>query len=150
MIQKATGIGNWWLAASSQQRACSCITFHAQFFGKTSNHPGDSASLQPIFGVLQLLAFPKTKITFEMEEISDHRWGSGKYDGVVDGDWGNCVRSQGTYFKGDWGIIVLCTMFFVSSINVSIFHSAWLDTFWTGLVYKHTTVCFLWVYLFGC
>ena len=27
---------------------------------------------------LQLLAFPKTKITFEREEISDHQWYSGK------------------------------------------------------------------------
>ena len=38
-------------------------------------------------------------------------------------------------FEGDWGIVVLCTMFLVSSsINVSIFHSMWLDTFWTNLV----------------
>ena len=29
--------------------------------------------LQPRFGALRLLAFPKTKITFEREEISDHR-----------------------------------------------------------------------------
>ena len=35
------------------------------FFGKTSNHPGDSDPLQPKLGTLQLLAFPKTKITFE-------------------------------------------------------------------------------------
>ena len=41
-------------------------------FGETSNHPGDSASLQRRFGALRLLAFPKTKITFEREEISDH------------------------------------------------------------------------------
>ena len=31
--------------------------------------------------------------------------------------WENCVRSQGTYFEGDFeGIIVLCTMFLVGSI----------------------------------
>ena len=36
-----------------------------QFFGETSNHPGDSAPLQPRFGALQLLTFPKTKIAFE-------------------------------------------------------------------------------------
>ena len=33
-------------------------------FGETSNHPGDSASLQPRFGTL---VFPKIKITFERE-----------------------------------------------------------------------------------
>ena len=83
-------------------------------FGKTSNHPGGLAPLQPRFGALRLLAFPKTKIAFEREEIS------GKYDGAADGDWKNCVRSEGAYFEGDWGIIVLCTMFLVSSsINVS-------------------------------
>ena len=38
------------------------------------------------------------------------------------------------HFEGHWGIIVLCTMFLVSLINVSIFHSTWLDTLWTGLM----------------
>ena len=33
----------------------------AEFFGETSNHPGDFAPLQPIFGALQLLAFPQLK-----------------------------------------------------------------------------------------
>ena len=138
MIQKAAALDNWWLAASSRQRSCSCIMSCAKFFGKTSNHPGDSAPLQLRFSALRLLAFPKTKITFEREEISDPWWDSGEYDGAADGDWENCVRSQGVYFEGDWGIIVLCTMFLVSYIfliNVSIFHIAWLDTFWTDLVY---------------
>ena len=83
-------------------------------FGKTSHHPGDSAPLQPRFGALQLLAFPKTKTTFEREEISDCWWDSGKYKGAADGDWENWVRSQGAYFEGDWGVIVLCTIFLVS------------------------------------
>ena len=55
-------------------------------FGETSNHPGDSVPLQPRFGALQLLAFPKTKISFEKEEISDHQWDSGKYDRAADGN----------------------------------------------------------------
>ena len=57
--------------------------------------------------------FPKLKSPL----ISDHWWDSGKYDGAADGDWENCVRSQGAYFEGDWGIIVLCTMFLVSCIS---------------------------------
>ena len=107
-------------------------------FGETSNHPGDLAPLPTRFGTLHLLGFPKTKITFEREEISDHRWDSGKHSGTDDGDWENCVRSQVTYFEGDWGVIVLCTMFLVyllsSSRNVFIFGSTCLDTFWTDLV----------------
>ena len=85
-----------------------------KFFGEASNHPGESASLQPRFGTLQLLTFPKTKITFEREEISDQQLDSGKYDGAADDNWENCVRSQGAHFEGDWGITVLCTMFLVS------------------------------------
>ena len=46
------------------------------------------------------------------------------------------MRSQGAYFEGDRGVIVLCTMFLVSSINMSIFHSMWLDTFWTDLTFS--------------
>ena len=34
--------------------------------------------LQPRLGTLRLLAFPKTKITFERAEILDHQWDSGK------------------------------------------------------------------------
>ena len=59
MTQKAAAMGIWWLAASSQQHAHSCITSREEFFGKTSNHPGDSAPLQPRSGALRLLVFPK-------------------------------------------------------------------------------------------
>ena len=107
-------MGNWWLVTSSWLCACSCTMSWAKFFGETSNHPGDSVPLQPRFGALWLLAFPKTKISFESEEVSDPQWDSGEYDGAADGDWENCVRSQGAYFEGDWGIIVLCTVFLVS------------------------------------
>ena len=153
MTQKAEAMGNWWLAAASQQHTCSWIRTWVEFFGKISNHPGDSAPLQCRFGALQLLAFPKTKITFEREEISDHRWDLGKYSWQGSWwqfqhrilqcfeqwkrHWASYVRSHGAYFEGDWGIIVLCTTFLVSSsINASIFHIIWLDTFWIDLIYS--------------
>jgi len=41
------------------------------FSGKTSHHPGLSAPLQPRFGSLRLLAFPKAKIAVEREEICE-------------------------------------------------------------------------------
>ena len=100
--------GDWQLHQDNMPAHASHLV---KFFGETSNHPGDSAQLQPRFGILRLLAFPNTNITFEEEEISDHQWDSGKYDGVADGNWENCVRCQGAYFEGDWGIIVLCKMF---------------------------------------
>ena len=111
IIQKTVAVGNWWLAASSWQCALSCIMYHAEFFGKTSNHPGDPAPLQPRSGALWLLAFPKTKVTLEREEISDHQCDSGQYNWAADGNWENCVRSQSAYFEGAWGVI---TMFLVS------------------------------------
>ena len=113
MLQKATAMGNWWWAASSQQYIHLRITSPAEFFCKTSNHSGDSPPLQPRFGTLWLLAFPKTKITFKREAISVHSWDSGKYYVATDVNWESCVRSQGAYTEGDWGIIVLCTMFLV-------------------------------------
>ena len=68
MIQEALAMGNWWLAASSRQRACSCTTSHAEFFGETSNHPGDPDPLQPRCGALWLLAFPNTQISSERDQ----------------------------------------------------------------------------------
>ena len=143
-------MGNWWLAASSRQTAwqCarSCITSRAEIFGETTHHPGKSAPFQSWFGALWLLAFPKTKITFEREEISDRQWDLGKYDRAAYGNWENRVRCQGAGFEGDWGVTVLCQclLYLVSSlINVSIFHSTWLDTFWTDLA-PTLTSC-LWV-----
>ena len=101
------------------------MTMHmspAEGFGETSNHPGDSGPLQPRFDTLWLLTFPKIKITFEREEISDRQWDSGKYNWIVDGNWENCVRSQGTYFEGDGEAslsYVQCFLYLISySINV--------------------------------
>ena len=46
--------------------------------------------------------------------------------GAAEDDWENCVRPQDTYFEGDWGVIVLCTMFLVSSINVFFIVHSWI------------------------
>ena len=45
--------------------------------------------------------FPKLKSPLLREEISDHWWDSGKYHGTADGNWENCMRSQGAYLEGD-------------------------------------------------
>ena len=74
MIQEAAAMGTWWLAASSQHSTCSCITYHQEFFGETSNYPVDLAPLQPRFGALRFLAFPKTKITCEWKGRDFRPW----------------------------------------------------------------------------
>jgi len=58
-------------SASSQHCTCQFYSSCAGVFGKASHHPGLSAPLQPRFGSLQLLAFPKAKIAFEREVICE-------------------------------------------------------------------------------
>ena len=108
MIQTAIVMGNWFLATS-------WITSCAGFFGKALNHAGDSVPLQPRFGSMQLLAFPKPKITFEREDISDCQIDSGIYDGAVDGRtvWGPKVPTlKGTEVSLSY---VQCFLYLVSS-----------------------------------
>ena len=117
MIQKAM--------ASSRQRTHSCVMSLGEFIGESPNHPGDSAPLQSRFGALQLLAFLKTKIAYEREEISDCQWDSGKYNGTAYGDCENYVRSP---LNGSEALLsyVQCFLYLVSSsINVSIFGLGW-------------------------
>ena len=61
MTQKATVRGNQWLAASSWQCTHSCITYCAEFFGKISNHPGDSPPYSPDLVPCNFWLFPKLK-----------------------------------------------------------------------------------------
>jgi len=58
-------------SASSQQHACPFYSSRARFSGKESHHPGLSATIQPRFGSLRLLAFPTAKIAVEREEICE-------------------------------------------------------------------------------
>ena len=94
------------------------------FFLVFPSHYSDP--LQPRFGTLWHLAFPKTKITFEREEVSGHWWNSGKYDRAADGDWENCVRSQGGLFRR--GLRNHCPMYDVSCIffNKSLWFSYYI------------------------
>ena len=73
MIQKAAAMGNWWLEASSWQCTCSCIMSRAVFWWNIKSPRWLSPATTQICA-LWPLAFPKTKITFEREEISDCRW----------------------------------------------------------------------------
>ena len=83
MMQKAAAMGTWGLAASRRQRACSCIMSHAEFFGETSNHPGDSDPYIPDLVSCDFWLFPKQKSplkgkrfqTFdEIQENTMGRW----------------------------------------------------------------------------
>ena len=118
-----------------------CLLMHLiscrVFWWNIKSTPKWLSPLQPRFGALWLLDFPKTKITFEREEILDHQWDSGKYEMgqlMVIGRtvWGPKVP----ILKGTEASLSYeqCFLYFVSfSINASIFHITWLGTFWTDL-----------------
>jgi hypothetical protein len=48
------------------------VTLMQAFLGQTSHHPSLLVRLQPRFGSLQLLLFPKAKIAFASTEICDY------------------------------------------------------------------------------
>ena len=148
MIQKANwSMGNWWLAASSRQCVCSCIMSCAEFFGETSNHPGDSAPLQPRFGALWLLVFLKTTITFERER--DFR-PLMRFRKIWRGSWWQLVKlcevPRYLLWRGLRGHCPMYKFLVSSSTIVSIFHITWLHTFWTVLVccIHYDLLCNIW------
>ena len=120
------------------------IPAHAEIFGKTSNHPGDSAPLQPRFGALQLLDFPrklksslKWKRFQTVDEIQENTMVK-KLMAIGRTVWGPKVP---TLKRTEASLsYVECFLYLVSSsINVSIFHITWLDTFWTNHI--HFKIC---------
>ena len=138
MIQKSAAMGNWWLAASSPQHTHSCITSHAELFGETSNHPGDSAPPTAQLVPYNFWLFPKLKSPLKgkrfqaANEIQENRTGQLMVIGRT--VWGPQVPTlKGTEASLSY---VQRFLYLVSpSINASIFHSMWLDTFWTDLSY---------------
>ena len=133
MIQKATTTGNWWLAASSWQCACSCIMSHAEFFITQVTQPRYSPDLVPCDSWL----FPKLKSPLKGKrfqtdsEIQENMMGQLM---VIERTmWGPTVPTmKGTEVSLSY---VQCFLYLLSSsINVSIFHVTWMDTFGTDLI----------------
>ena len=63
--------------------------------------------------------FFKTNTTFEREEISDHQWDSGKYDGAADGNWETVWGPKVPTLKGTEASLscVQCFLHLISSIQ---------------------------------
>ena len=90
-----------------------------QSFNETSNHPGDSALYSPDLVPWNFWLFPKLKSPLKgkrfhtFNEIQENTTGQLMVTGRT--VWGPKVPT----LKGDWGIIVLCTMFLVFCILFS-------------------------------
>ena len=112
VIQKAAAMGNWWLAASSQQWTRSCITSHAEFFFTQPPYNADSVPCH-------FCLFPKLKLPLKgkrfqtIDEIQENTMGQLM---VIERTvWGPKVPP----LKGTESYIVSCTMFLLSCIFFS-------------------------------
>ena len=131
-------MGNWWLAPSLWQQiaraSCLVQSFLAKHKITQVTQPPYSPDLLPCHFWL----FPKLKSPLKGKRFLDHQWDSRKYDRAANGNWENCVRSQGAYFEGDWDGIVLCTVFLISCIffNKCLYFPYYMaGYFWTDLIW---------------
>ena len=134
MIQKAVAMGNWWVAASSGQCTCSCITSHAELFATLQITQVTQTPYSPNLVPWEFWLFPKLKSPVKgkrfqtINETQENR--------VADRDWENVWGLKVPTLKGTEASLsyVQCFLYLVSSsINVSIFHIIWHGTFWTDL-----------------
>ena len=138
MIQKAAAVwatSDWQLHHNHVPTHASCLV--QSFFGETSNHPGDSAPFSPDLVPCNFWLFPKLNSLLKgkrfqiIDETQENMMG-----------WLMAIRravggSEVPTLKGT-EVSLSCVECFLylgsSSINVSIFHSTWLNTFWIDLV----------------
>ena len=138
MIQKATAMGNWWLAASSWQCARSCITSQANFFSKTQNYPDKSALLKPRFLVFccDFWLIPKLKSPLKrkrfqtIDEIQENT--TGQLMAIGRTVWGPKVPTV----KGTEEYIVLCTMFLLSCYLLQLMTLFFILLGWIPCIYQ--------------
>ena len=124
MIQKATAMGTWWLVASSRQHACSRITSHAEFLAKLQitqvTQPLYTPDLAPYdFWLFSKLKSPLKGKRFQIvNEIQENT--TRQLMAIGRTVWGPKVPAlKGTEVSLSY---VQCSLYLVSSINVSIFH----------------------------
>ena len=137
-MKMATAIDNWWLAASSGQCACSCITSRAEFFGEISNHPGDSDLVPCDFWHFPKLKSPLKGERFQtIDEIQENMMGQLMVTGRT--MWGPKMPTlKGTEASLSY---VQCFLYLESSsINVSIFHIVQLNTFWIDCLFIYIKI----------
>ena len=143
MIQKASAMGNWWLAASSRQCALSCITLVQSCLMKYQIIQVTQLPYSPDLAPCNFWVFPKLKLPLKRKRFQQ-RFSWISVDEIQENTTGQLMATGRTV----WGpkvptlkkteaslSYVQCFLYLISSsIDVSIFHITWLDTFWTDLV----------------
>ena len=132
MIQKATAMGNWWLAAS-WQHTCLCIPSCAErFLMKHHITQVTRPSYIPDLAPCDFWLFPKLKSPLKgkrfqtIDEIQENMTGQLMVIGRTVSD-----LKTPTFKWTDVSLsYVLCLLYLVSSsVNISIFHITWPHTF---------------------
>jgi len=139
--------------SASSQWTCPFYSSHAGFWGKASHHPGLSAPLQPRFGSLRLLAFPKPKIAVEMEVICecDSHTVHKRCQRRLTADWlapqeSSCLQMHSkvssewlpSYIKATWPVLEILKMDVYFQDNPLI---GWGVLFWALIFIKNGGVC---------
>ena len=107
MIQKAAAIGNWWLAASSWQHACSCITSYAEVLAKHQITQVTQLTYRPDLVPCDFWLFTKLKSPLKgkrfqtIDEIQENTTGQLRANGRT--VWGPKVLTlKGTEASNKW------------------------------------------------
>ena len=137
MIQKAAAMSNWWLAASSDNAPAHVSQTMRSYLVKHQITQVTQPLYSPHLTPCDFWLFPKLKSPLKgkrfqvVNEIQETTVGQLTVIGRT--VWGSQVP---TLKRTEVALsYVQCFLYLVSSsINVSIFHSAWLDTFWTDLI----------------
>ena len=139
MIREVAAMGNWWLAASSQQHAHLWGTSHVEFLVKHQITQLTQPLYSPYLVSHDFWLFPKLKLPLKgkrfhtIDEIQENTTG---HLMVIRTVWGPKVLTlKETEVSSSY---VQCFLYLVSSsINASTFHITWLATFWTDLRYTN-------------
>jgi hypothetical protein len=137
-------IYNDWASRSALSWQCTCPFYSSCagfYFWQRITSPRSVTPLQPRFGFLWLLAFPKAKIAVESEEICE-----------CDGH--TVHRVSQWHVTADWLPHRTVTVHrcivksFLTDCQVTprpcerfSRYSKWTDTFWTAVIYIHSCVC---------
>ena len=115
MIQKATAMGSWWLAASSQQCAHSCINLVQSIWWNIKPPSWLSIPYSPDLMPCDFWLFQNWNHLWKGIDFKPLM----RFRKIWQSSWwrlGELCEVPKCYSEGDWGIIVLCTMFLVSCI----------------------------------
>ena len=140
VVQEATAMSNWWLAASSQKNtpAHACIESHVEFLAKHQFTQVTQPLYSPDLVPWDFWLFPKLKSPLKGKRFQT----IDKIRKIQQGSWWrlgelcevpHCLLGR--------GLRCHCLVYSVSRIfNKHLyFPSAWLDTFWTDLVFYKTS-----------